>query len=296
MKLKRAVVFVLVLIWSLAALASRAQDAAPESNALLIYNRESATIINTAQENISIQKVSFWRAGGKVNLNAQQVGEILGPGQCVQIWRDNPPARPPKPDECNKRLRWIVTRNRALHFWLPQLENDSFRAGVNGRAVAICSIGAGRCAFNIPQGDADQKSWDVLDATTNKPMPAGIQVAYDANQMWIGNFTEGTTLPTNNLRLFYKVKGQEITWAPIDGPWDSGPWDDRGLAAGECIVLYRDPAAITPLLPCTAVGQSLREDQPWLLNFEISGPREDRRATCGDTKPPTGPTLCLAGG
>jgi hypothetical protein len=61
-------------------------------------------------------------------------------------------------------------------------------------------------------------------------------------------------------------------------------------------VLYNDSSKIAPLLPCKAVGQSQQVNQPWLLNFEISGPREDRRATCGDTKPPSGPTLCLASG
>jgi hypothetical protein len=277
-------------------LAQDTSPAAPEPNILLVYDSVSVSIVNISNAPVSLDGLSFWRLQGKVKYDAVQLGRSLAPAHCVQL-RTNQAGRNDKPAECDKRDRWVATKRSEFLFWIGTQPDAVFRPRLNGNTLTICGLVAKRCTFYLPQGDAATKPLTVLDPTSNQPMTPGIQVAYDADQMWIGNFTPGTILPTQTLQLQYPVKGVNTVWTPADGPWDGGTtWDNRPLAAGECIVLYRDPAKVTPLLPCTPVGQALRDDQPWLLKFDIAGPREDRWATCGGDKPPAGPALCLVGG
>jgi hypothetical protein len=267
----------------------------PAPNALLVYENNGATLVNISQSVLQLDNVSFWRAGSK-RYEIDSLILSLAPGECVQVRTSA--GGIPVPPECSNLVRWFSTDRAQNHFWRADYENEPFRPQLNGSALTICNTSALRCAFYIPQGQDAQKSWVVLDPQTNLPMPAGMQVAYDANQMWIGNFTQGTVMPTRaDLRLIYTNReGQLRLWTPRDGPWDEPTWDNRGLLAGECIVLYRDRALVTPLLPCTPVAHSPQPDPLWLLEFGVMGPREERRAVCGDGQPVTGPVLCVVGG
>jgi hypothetical protein len=197
------------------------------------------------------------------------------------------------------RDRWQRLVRKENYFWVADYEHEPFRPQLNGSALAICSAATDkveRCPFYIPQNDDARKSWIVLDPATGLPMPTGLQVAYDDNQIWIGNFSPDTVLPTTTLRLLYAVNGKSTLWTPADGAWDIGKWDGRGLQAGQCIVLYGDPARVMPLLPCTPVAKAAVADQPWRVKFDIMGPREEHRTTCGSDTPPGGPVLCLLPG
>src|SRR5262249_12543597 len=159
---------------------------------------------------------------------------------------------------------------------------------LNNSALTICTASTdkvGRCTFNIPQGDDAKKPWNVLDPTTGLPMPGGIAVAYNPDELWIGNLTPNTILPTKNLRLIYTLNGTGTIWTPDKSTWDIGVWNDRGLQADECIVLYTDASKITPLLPCNPVAKAVLNDQPWKIAFDVMGPREERRAVCGTGQP-----------
>jgi hypothetical protein len=271
----------------------------PAPNALLIYDKTTVALINTSPAPLSLVGVSFMRAGGSVKFNAQTMINSLAPGHCIQVWTSAVRQVIGQPPECTTRDRWQTLPRKETYFWIADYENEPFRPQLRGSALTICKASSGdvgRCAFYIPQGDDAKKPWTVLDPVSGLPMPAGIQVAYDANQLWIGNLTSDTVLPTAALRLIYPVNGKPVLWTPGNSTWDSGPWDGRGLGAGQCIVLYADASKITPLLPCTPVGRAVLSDQPWLTRFDVMGPREERRATCGGDKPPTGPVLCIVGG
>lgn len=270
----------------------------PAPNALLIYDQTTIALINTSQVSLSLADLTFWRSAGEASYNMANLAGSLGPGRCVQIWTDAV-REVGKPSECAKRDRWITTANKAFQFWVASADGEFFRPKLNGNTLAICKASAGpaeRCPIHIPQGDSARKPWAILDPASKQPMPRGLQVAYDANQIWIGNLDPGTLLPLSGLRLYYTVNNALVLWKAAAGPWDGGGLKAEGLAAGQCIVLYKDAAKVTPLLPCTPVARALREDQPWLLKFEVLGPREDRRAVCGEDQPPTGPVLCLVGG
>jgi hypothetical protein len=155
-----------------------------------------------------------------------------------------------------------------------------------------------RCEIYIPQGEEANKPWIVLDPETGVPLPAGIQVAYDANQFWLANLMPDTVLSLRTLLLVYSVNGQSKAWAPVgQKTWDDGvEWTGQGLKTGECLLYYEDSTRVTPLLPCRPVLKSRPPDLFWRGKFDVMGPREERRSPCGSDEPLTGPVLCVIGG
>ncbi len=269
----------------------------PPPNILLIYNSTSLALINTAATALNLTGMSFMRAGGIIKYNATSLATTLAPGHCLQWWVGTVTKTPDKPPECAARDRYARLSKDTTYFWVGSYAHEPFRPQLNLRVLTICDTVAGRCAFNLPQGDAAKQSWVVLDPVLGVPLPAGMTVAYDANQLWIGNMTPGTVLTTAALRMIYTVNGTGIVWTPSNASWDGlGAWDGRGLMAGQCLVLYDDASKVIPLLPCAPIAQTLNAEHPWTLAFEMMGPREQRHSSCGDGKPITGPVLCLAGG
>lgn len=305
MRLKVICLFTLVVLSmsGLRANVASAQTATPfplpAPNALLIYDRTTVALINTSSSPISLTGLTFMRAGGVIKFNAATMGRSLEPGHCIQVWTTEVRQIIGQPPECARRDRWQRLSSGGTYFWVADYLGEPFRPQLNSSALTICKASRDtveRCAFYIPQGEEAKKSWTVLDPVTGQPMPAGIQVAYDADQLWIGNFTLDTILPTTSLRLIYTVNGQGVVWTPAQSTWDIGKWDNRGLLPNQCVVLYQDPAKVTPLLPCMPVAKAQLADQPWRLKFDVMGPREERRVTCGSDTPPSGPVLCLLGG
>jgi len=271
----------------------------PAPNILLIYDKTTVAVINTSAARISLNGFSFMRAGGVYKFNAASIISTLDPGHCFQVWTSDVRQVIGKPDECTARDRWRTLGRNQGYFWVGDYDREPFRPQFNGSALTICTAATTqveRCAFHIPQGEDAQKPWTVPDPATGLPMPEGLQVAYDADQMWIGNFTPDTVLPTRTLRLFYTANGQGIVWSPKESTWDIGAWDGRGLQSGECLVLYQDASKVMPLLPCTPIAKAVVTEQPWRIKFDVMGPREERRSNCGSDAPPVGPVLCILAG
>jgi hypothetical protein len=271
----------------------------PPPNVLLIYDKTTVAVINTSSARISLTGFSFMRGGGVYKFNATSIISALDPGHCFQVWTSDVRQIIGKPDECTARDRWRTLSRNQGYFWVGDYDREPFRPQLNGSALTICTAATSqveRCAFHIPQGEDAQKSWAVLDPATGLPMPEGLQVAYDADQIWIGNLMPDTVLPTRTLRLLYTVNGQGIVWTPDQSNWDIGKWDGRGLQGGQCIVLYHNASKVTPLLPCTPIAKAIVAEQPWRIKFDVMGPREERRAACGSDTPQAGPVLCLLAG
>lgn len=269
----------------------------PAPNVLLLYTHDVLTLINTAPTPLSLAAFSFMRAGGVVKYSVPSLASSLAPGHCLQWWTAKVNKTPDKPAECAARDGYARLSRDNTYFWVAGYDSEPFRPQLYNSALAICNASAGRCTFNLPQGDDAKKPWVVLDPATGLPMPAGIQVAYDNNQIWIGNLTPNTVLPTAALRLIYTANNEGIVWSPGKyDQWDVGPWNNRPLLPGQCIVLYADPAKVTPLLPCTPIARTVRPEHPWTLKFDVMGPREEQRANCGSDKPMPGPVLCLVSG
>jgi hypothetical protein len=273
----------------------------PAPNALLIYDKTTVALINTSSAPISLLGVSFMRNGGGFKFNAQTMMTRLAPGHCIQVWTTEVRQIIGKPPECAVRDRWQRLSNKGSYFWVADWDGEAFRPQLRNSALRICKAAfsaAERCELYIPQGDEANKPWTVLDPETGVPLPAGIQVAYDANQFWLANLMPDTVLSLKGLLLLYSVNGQAKLWAPAgQKTWDDGvEWIGQGLKPGECLLYYADPAQITPLLPCQPVLKSPHPDLFWRTKFEVMGPREERRSECGSGEAVTGPVLCVIGG
>ncbi len=282
---------------AVATTAATAAAATTPANVLLVYDKTSLALINVSQTPLSLDGVSFMRGGGVITYNVTSLASTLAPGHCIQWWVASVTQVLGKTPECTVRDRYAQLTKDTTYFWVPSYNTEPFRAQLNNRAVFICMGSAGRCTFNLPQGADATMPWTVLDPHAGVPLPAGLQVAYDANQMWIGNFTPDTVLTTAALRVFYTVNQQPQVWTPSDVTWDGmSAWDGRALATGQCLVMYQDASKITPLLPCVPIAQTVNADHPWTLAFDVMGPREERHSSCGTGKPITGPVLCLLPG
>ena len=267
------------------------------ANVLLVYDKTSLALINISQAPLSLVGMSFMRGGGVIKYNVNALASTLAPGHCIQWWVATVNQVLGKPPECGVRDRYARLTKDTTYFWVTTYATEPFRPQLNNSTLFICVGSAGRCTFNLPQADAAKTSWTVLDPQASVPLPAGIQVAYDANQMWIGNFTPDTLLTTAALRVFYTVNQQGQVWTPSGVIWDGmSAWDGRALAAGQCLVMYQDASKITPLLPCIPIAQTMNADHPWTLAFDVMGPREERHSPCGAGTPITGPVLCLLAG
>jgi hypothetical protein len=294
-----AAMFLADLFTAPAVLAQTA-PAIPAPNALLIYDKTTVALINTSSAPISLAGVSFMRGGGVYKFNAQSMITNLPAAHCIQVWTTEVRQLIGKPDECTARDRWQRLTNAKAYFWVADYDGEPFRPLLRTSALKICKAAFNtveRCPVYIPQGPDATKPWPVLDPDTGEPLPAGMQVAYDANQIWIANLTPNTVLTLKNLRLFYKANGQVVVWtAGKQETWDGAKWEGQGLKTGECLLLYQDPSKIIPMLPCNAVLKAVRPDTPWKVKFEVMGPREERRTACGDDAPAPGPVLCVIGG
>ena len=276
----------------------------PTPNALLIYDNTTVALINTSKDQMYLLGLRFERAGGSVKYDIVTLYPALPPGNCVQVWTADVTKIIGKPTECTIRARYTKLAQRNTYFWVATFDGETFRPQFNSKTLTICKASSGeveRCPLYVPQGDAQKQTWTVVDPASGQPMAPGMAVAYDNDQLWIGNLTPNTVLPTGSSsaaypRLYYSANGKNVVWTPFNGAWDIGKWDGRPLQGGQCLVLYDDPNKVTPLLPCTPIAKALLADQPWRLQFDVSGPREDRRSTCSSDKPPTGPVLCLVGG
>ncbi len=272
----------------------------PPSNALLIYDKTTVALINISPAPLSLVGVSFMRGGGIYKFWASSMISSLAPGHCIQVWTADVRNVIGQPPECTQRDRWQRLTNKGSYFWVADWDGEPFRPQLRDSALKICkaSFGpVGRCDFYLPQGDDAKKPWTVLDPDIGVPLPAGMAVAYDANQLWIANLTPDTELTVAHLQLFYTVNGKPTTWGAATLKLDADKTDGHGLKTGQCIVLYGgDPSKVTPLLPCTMVGQAVITDQPWRLQFDVMGPREERHSKCSTAKPVNGPVLCLIGG
>ncbi len=213
----------------------------PAANVLLIYDTTSLALINISQVPLSLVGMSFMRGGGVVKYNVTELASSLAPGHCIQWWIANVTQVLGKTAECSVRDRYTRLTKDTTYFWVPEYIGQPFRPQLNTSAVYVCNTSAGRCTFTLPQGDTAKKSWTILDPVSGVPLPAGIQVAYDANQLWIGNMMPDTVLTTAALRVFYTVNGKGIVWTPSDVIWDGiNTWDGRALLPGQCIVMYQD--------------------------------------------------------
>src|SRR5215211_4791917 len=95
--------FIVLMSVGLASHSTSAQAPAassPAPNALLIYDKTTAALINTSSTPLSLKGLSFMRHDGAVNFNAGNLLSSLAPGRCIQVWTADVRQVIGKPPEC----------------------------------------------------------------------------------------------------------------------------------------------------------------------------------------------------
>src|SRR5260221_10625133 len=77
----------------------------PAPNALLVYDKTTVALINTAATPISLVGLTFWRSGGGSQFTVAGMANSLPPGHCIQLWT-SAVSFVGKPAECTARDRY----------------------------------------------------------------------------------------------------------------------------------------------------------------------------------------------
>lgn len=251
-------------------------------NVLLEYDAEMFTLINQADEPLSLSGLTFSAVEGarQASYEATRWGSSVDPGgRCVQLWAVGRTG-PVRPDTCTGVQRWLTTNNPAAHFWT----NGIARFGVvqNGIERAVCDgvLQGGerkRCALYLPGGGSAREvtPYIYLAYTTDRLVVHNQSVDQwmPLAQTQIANYNPqlsqpGLTLVVGDSALF----GNPETVANI-----------RQIAPGQCL-LFTDssPEATTPPEDCDVIAQ-LNVDPKlifWAADFEIISITDGRRHQC----------------
>lgn len=143
-----------------AATQTQSPTPAPPANAQMIYNDAAVTVINISAASISLAGVTFQGVSDEGAVTASFSASswsrytyhpitALPAGHCFQVRRYG--ASSSKPPACDRLQGWIVTGDRAQHFWRGGSGSSAFRIVQNNSIINTCRVADGRCAFYLPQ-------------------------------------------------------------------------------------------------------------------------------------------------
>jgi tRNA A-37 threonylcarbamoyl transferase component Bud32 len=128
-------------------------------NTLLLYDGQSLTLINRSERFIDAGALLFVQTradGAPLTFRSEQWSGgtrsiyMLPPGDCFQVWQLDLPELP-VPAGCMVRHAWRAVAFTRW-FWIGD-PAASFEVRRGDSVLAICRIGAGRCAFDLPERD-----------------------------------------------------------------------------------------------------------------------------------------------
>lgn len=135
-----------------AALGPEISGAPGENDLLLIYDASVPvfTLQNTSGVELDLRPLSFQGAERAVPTSVWQTPFLASPLDafkpigCLMIWGFNLPDQPAPPECGDARQGWLS--DSELIFWTA----GTFDALYNGKVIATCQTGAGRCTINLP--------------------------------------------------------------------------------------------------------------------------------------------------
>jgi len=131
-------------------------------NILMVFDDNLAAVINSSQENISLEGVIFKRVTDSGDVSAEfearywghdyAMGPIsaLPPDNCLIIHIDKKFSRP---SQCGNAYSWLQrsSNNPQNHFWIPRSDSSEFQVWQYDRLIHTCDIYNGSCEFYLPQ-------------------------------------------------------------------------------------------------------------------------------------------------
>ena len=128
--------------------ATPAPAAAPDLT--IVYDRRSLGIVNTSTGPVDLSGLALVQ--GTTSLPAAHWQQYLSGSlsafparDCLQVWSASESADLPAPSGC-RYVRGVTYLAGPVMFWT----QVSFDVQWNGRALASCTAGAGRCPVDLP--------------------------------------------------------------------------------------------------------------------------------------------------
>ncbi len=241
----------------------------PSSEATLIYDRSSVTLVNSGQVEFDIRFLMFIRdedfAPVRFEAHSWNI-DSLESGDCVQLRSSGVGVG--VPDLCHRMIRWFTTTLQETHFWKKEDRGNSFRVVNGSDEVATCEIKAGKCTF-LP-GDS--------------PHVDGLVLTYDTVSLYINNDAT-TEVSMERLRLCAVT-----TTGSIKQPCALMLETGATLDPGGCFVL--GPSVDSYELQCASVKVIKPDRIFWKKNFALISPITARTTIC-PAATPNHPQRCV---
>ncbi|MCC7450123.1 MAG: hypothetical protein IT324_22085 [Anaerolineae bacterium] len=225
----------------------------------LTYEPAGISLTNTGDKPLDIGALIFVRdgKGRPARFEARSWGiRTLQPGECVQV--RSPEFVSPRPDGCQRLVRWLSTGQSGVMFWQDNPDGHQFRV-VNGSAdLTTCAIRAGRCTITI---------------SPEQPIRIeGLALTYTATTLWINN---DTTTPVRLTHLLLC----DISDANCVRAYRWQPANFTGILEPDaCLVLTTDGATDRP--PCNVTASLTTDNAFWTRSFIAIAPITARLTTC----------------
>ncbi len=138
------------------------QAGADSADLLLIYDTQTALIVNASDRYLNIQSLEFRRPNPRGGpdvffrmedlRNSAEPPSAFAPGSCFHLIRMDSaqsPADIPVDDACTMRVGWRLL-SQARWFWIEPTPDATFTVVSFGTLLAECEIAAGQCAITLP--------------------------------------------------------------------------------------------------------------------------------------------------
>lgn len=138
-------------------------DRATEPNMRLIYDDDAVLLINSSNQEVDASQLVFeqsrpdgpplqWQAVDWGRANAAVSPSRMSAGGCYQLVRYGGTQARPSRSVCALLLGWFRSSQESRYFWRSPDPDTVFTVRLLGRGepLATCEIGAGKCAFYLP--------------------------------------------------------------------------------------------------------------------------------------------------
>ncbi|NDJ86842.1 MAG: serine/threonine protein kinase [Chloroflexi bacterium] len=142
----------------------RAAAGGQDGDILLVYDNDSFTIFNASQGDIDLTGTQFMLPDHSIGYDTYFVGATtisnFEPGDCIITKiRDASLEFPSLCSEEETEIRGLLQLTRESYYWVwndEVNEEDTFVVVYNGEVIQTCDVGAGRCAFSLPEPDTEE--------------------------------------------------------------------------------------------------------------------------------------------
>lgn len=252
------------------------------NNVRLLYDDNDLTLINLVDAQLDLNGLIFNATDGNRAAFSRWAG-ALRERQCLQVWsisRNGPKGLP----DCQNMQNWVVTNNRAEHFW------TTVSGGATSFTVTVDGITRATCPTAGPGTEAAPVSCEFyINAAGGDDNAEFVYLMYTTERLVVKNPTEDKWYRTNQTTVFNANPNRTALGDSFNmgarqlfGGQDA-PFDPRVLAPGQCL-LFRAQGASNEPLPDACDVKAVKELPPaelfWLFEFEFTTGDGGKRYKC----------------